>query len=322
MKRCALLGSIALLAACASTEETGPKTTTGAGGATTTSNTTTSSASGAGGAPVIGGDRPVDVTLPEGLAPGERVPLVILLHGYGVSGLVEELYMQLGGLSQSRRFAYAHPTGTVEDIGGSAGSYFWNATDACCNFYGSEVDDSAYLAGVIDEIVAAYPVDPKRVYLVGHSNGGFMSYRMACDHADKVAAIVSLAGAMWQDPSKCAPSGPVHVLQIHGTADDTVIYTGEAGLGAGMSAYPGAMESVESWVALDGCDAAPDTSAAPLDLDVGLAGAETTVSRWEKGCKSGGSVALWSIAGGAHLPEIGPQFRTSVIDYLFAHPKP
>ena len=64
-------------------------------------------------------------------------------------------------------------------------------------------------------------VDPYRIYVAGHSNGGFMSYRLACTHADRIAAIVSLAGATFDTPADCSPTEPVAVLQIHGTADDT-----------------------------------------------------------------------------------------------------
>jgi polyhydroxybutyrate depolymerase len=318
MKRILVAASIlALAAACSSSKETNGTTSTGTSSTGTTS-TAAGGAGGAGGAPVIGGDRPVDVYAPDGLAPGQKVPLVLLLHGYSVSGAVEELYMQLLPLVQKKGFVYAHPTGTID----SSKNYFWNATDACCNFDGSTVDDSAYLASVIDEIIAAYPVDPKRVYLIGHSNGGFMSYRMACDHADKIAAIASLAGAMWLDTTKCQPSQPVHVLQIHGTADQEVIYTGDTGLGSGMDGYPGAETTVQDWAKIDGCSLTPDTSAPPLDLDEALAGAETTVERYAAGCKSGGSAELWSIQGGSHIPAIGDTFRNDVIDFLFAHAKP
>jgi polyhydroxybutyrate depolymerase len=89
-----------------------------------------------------------------------------------------------------------------------------------------------------------------------------------------------------------------------------------------MAAYPGAETTVADWVTFDGCATAPDTSAAPLDLDTQLPGAETTIERWEKGCKSGGSAELWTIQGGSHLPSIGDTFREDMIDFLFAHPKP
>src|SRR5439155_20820686 len=115
------------------------------------------------------------------------------------------------------------PDGTVD----GNNNHFWNATDGCCDFGKTGVDDSSYLAGLIDEIASKYKVDPKRVYFMGHSNGGFMSYRMACDHADRVAAIVSLAGATFADDSKCKPTAPVAVVEVHGNADPTVPYDGQ-----------------------------------------------------------------------------------------------
>ncbi len=216
---------------------------------------------GGGGSGIVGGDRPVTVNVPGSYDPSVPTPLLILLHGYSVDGDVEELYLQLGPVADKSGFIYAHPNGTVDmPPPPMTGTYFWNATDACCNFYGSTVDDSAYLDSLIKDIKAGWNVDPKRVYFMGHSNGGFMSYRMACDHADEIAAIVSLAGAMWQDTSKCKESGPVNVLQIHGTADTEVLYNGAStGTGPGMGAYPSAQTSVEDWASFDGCAASADT---------------------------------------------------------------
>ena len=110
---------------------------------------------------------------------------------------------------------YATPNGTQDLLA----LRFWNATDACCDFFGSGVDDSTYLANLVAAIDSAVGVDPRRRFFVGHSNGGFMSYRMACDHADEVAAVVSIAGATFDDTADCAPVRPVSTLQIHGTSD-------------------------------------------------------------------------------------------------------
>ena len=146
-----------------------------------------------------------------------------------------------------------------------------------------------------------------------------MSYRMACEHADQVAAIVSLAGAMFDDVSQCDPKGPVSVLQIHGTADSVIAYAG--GMNQGHT-YPSATTSVADWATLDGCDAMGDTSPPPLDLDSALPGAETTVTRFAAGCRPGGHAELWTIQGGSHIPSLSATFTSSAIEFLLAHPKP
>lgn len=247
--------------------------------------------------------------VPEGLAPGERAPLVVMLHGYGIDGDVEELYLQLQPIADQRRFFYAHPNGLVD----KKGKYYWNATDACCDYDHADVDDSGYLASVIREIEAAYPVDPKKVFVVGHSNGAFMAYRFACDHADLVAAIGSLAGATWNDASRCKPSMPVSVVEIHGTADTEVFYDGST-----KEDYPSAEVTVTDWATYDGCSSAPTTTAHALDLDQNEKGKETDVERFA-GCKASSEVDLWTMQGGSHLPDLTASFRTELVDFLFAH---
>jgi polyhydroxybutyrate depolymerase len=261
----------------------------------------------------------VTVEVPSGYKPGIPAPLLIMLHGYSIGGVVEELYLHLAPLADQNGFLYAHPNGTID----RSGNYFWNATNACCDYYGSPVDDSAYLYSVVEQIQQYYSVDPKRIYFMGHSNGAFMAHRMACDHAGKIAAIASLAGAMFEDPRNCHASEPVNVLEIHGTADDEVLYDGSPGTSRpGDGPYPGAETTVKDWATTDGCSLAPDTSSPPLDLDTELPGAETTVTIYAKGCKPGGSATLWTIQGGMHLPSIGDDFRKDLFAWLLAHPKP
>jgi polyhydroxybutyrate depolymerase len=263
----------------------------------------------------IGGSRPVVVHVPNTLPPGTPMPLVLMLHGYSASGATEEAYLNFTALSDSRGFIYAYGDGTVDSLG----QRFWNATNACCDLFNNGVDDSSYLSGVISEIEARYPVDPKRVYLFGHSNGGFMSYRMACDHADQIAAIASLAGAMWEDVTKCNPSQPVAILEIHGTSDLVIPYNGGS---IGANAFPSAPTTVSDWVTFDGCSSTPDTSLPPLDLDSSLAGNETSITAYATGCRSGGHAELWTINGGSHIPVLSSTFGTDVIDFLYAHARP
>jgi polyhydroxybutyrate depolymerase len=257
--------------------------------------------------------RPYDVFVPSTYSDATAMPLVLLLHGHGVTGDIQEAFFQFQPLAESRGFLYVHPTGEI----GTDGDPYWNATDGCCARDHGEADDVNYLMAIISQVSEKYNVDPKRIYLAGHSNGGFMSYRMACDHAETIAAVVSLAGATWGDPAKCAPSEPVSVLQVHGTADDTVLFAG--GEFGGVK-VPGAQATVDTWATYNGCTTPATVATTQLDLDGNLEGNETDVATFS-GCETGGDVALWSINGGAHIPGLTPNFAAGAIDFMFAHPK-
>jgi polyhydroxybutyrate depolymerase len=261
----------------------------------------------------VGGDRPVTVHVPPSYVCATSAPLVILLHGYSASSELQEKYFKVGAESDKRGFLYLNPDGTTDPVG----NQFWNATDSCCNFGKSTIDDSSYISGLITEMQAEYNVDPKRVYVMGHSNGGFMSYRMACEHGDQIAAIATLAGAMWADTSKCPAKTPVSVLQIHGTADAVISYNGASILN---NPYPAAETTVADWVAINGCTGAADTSAPPTDLVGNIDGNESTATTYGA-CTNGTNVAFWSIAGGSHSPGISTEFTPRIIDFLLAQKK-
>ena len=146
-----------------------------------------------------------------------------------------------------------------------------------------------------------------------------MSNRMACDHADLIASFVGIGGATWNDPARCSNSEAVPVLHIHGTVDNWIDYFGGDIDG---NPYPGAVTTVETWAALNGCSLVPDNSAPNLDLDAGIDGAETIVTRYVSGCDEGSTAELWTIPGAGHVPPPTPQFNELVIRWLFAHPKP
>lgn len=257
--------------------------------------------------------RPFEVFTPSSYSAETPTPLVVLLHGFGADGAAQEAYFRLQPAAEAQGFLAVHPDGTINAIG----KQFWNATDACCGF-GTTVDDSAYLIALIEKVQADFNVDPKRIYLVGHSNGGFMSYRMACDHADKIAAIVSLAGATFMDTAQCDPSEPVSVLQIHGTADATIPYEGGTIYGHD---HPGARETVADWATYDRCGATTTDSTTALDLDSSIDGAESTAFSFD-GCAQGSAVELWTIPGGPHVPPLSATFAASIVGFLLAHPKP
>ena len=201
--------------------------------------------------------------MPAGYDARHPAPLVVLLHSYTSNGQAQADYFGLPALADKAGFLLATPDGTRDIMG----DRFWNATDACCDWFHSGVDDVAYIDTVIDEIAARHSVDPARVFLVGHSNGAFMSHRYACERADRVAAIVTLAGMQWKDQSQCRPSSPVSVLQVHGRDDGNIEY--EGGTSSNGASYPGALETVDDWAYHNGCDGALAATGRRLDLDRG-----------------------------------------------------
>ena len=255
-------------------------------------------------------DREARVHLPRDYDATGSYPLVIVLHGSGTSGIIEAAYFGIPGLARETGFVALAAEGFTD----SERRQNWNATDACCDHDDSGSDDVAYLTGLIDESVEALAVDPARVYLLGHSTGGFMAYRMACDASEKITAIATLNGATWNDPANCGePAEPTSVLQFHGTEDDAVLY--EGGLIRG-NPYPGARESVTRFADRASCTG-PETIE-PFDLDASIDGAETVREEWQ-GCAEGRSYALWTIEGGAHTPTFTDDAIPAVLDWLFAH---
>jgi polyhydroxybutyrate depolymerase len=269
--------------------------------------------------------RPYDATVPSAIDPRQRLPLLVVLHGLGSEGRDIARYWQIDPLVDERGILVAYPSGTRDRKSQHPGighrQRFWNATDLCCDFFHSGVDDVAYLDAVIDDMSARFPVDPKRIFVGGISNGGTMAYRYACDRAERVAAIVSQAGAMWSDVTRCKPSAPVAVLQVHGTADEWLPYGGGPVLGHGPVVIS-AHQSVQDWIAFDGCDAHSRSADPPLDLvsdESPPLGAETTREIWS-GCRG---VELWTVHGGAHSPQLQrPTWARAIIGWLLAHPKP
>ena len=256
--------------------------------------------------------RPYSEFVPSSYSSKSAAPLVIALHGYGSSGNQQETYMNFKAVAEQRGFILVSPDGTVD----ATGKQFWNATEVCCNFF-SDVDDDAYLISMLDDIETKYSIDRKRIYFFGHSNGGFMSYRMACKHSDRIAAIASLAGATFLNSSDCAAKDPVSVLQVHGTSDATILYNGGAILG---KQYPSATASATQWATFNGCSNNSVPRADKLDLVNNIAGSETSISSWNS-CRNGTEVELWTLDQGVHTPALSTTFAGRVYDFLASHPK-
>ena len=266
----------------------------------------------AAGEPGATASRPYGLKVPQGYDGSRAIPLVVLLHGYRSSGPAQNAYFRLSAQADRGMFLLAYPNGTRDPMG----NRFWNATDACCDFYGRGVDDVAYLDAVLDEIAARYRVDGARIYLVGHSNGAFMAHRYACDRPARVAAIVTLAGMQWKDPARCGASSPVSVLHVHGRNDGTIRYQGGS---TPKGPYPGAVETAATWAGKNGCSGTLAPTDRRLDLDATVPGDETTVDRYG-GC-AGAGVELWTIVDGGHIPAFNENWAPAIWEFMAAHPK-
>ena len=265
---------------------------------------------------IIGGDRPVEVVIPS-TYDGSPTPLVLSLHSYTSSAASQEIYLRLGDRVDSRGFILVTPDGTSEPFGEF--NQFWDATPACCNFTGVPVDDVSYLLGLVDEVESSLNIDPRRIFIVGYSNGGFMAHRLICELETKgrFAAIATLAGVTHLDEMDCLATDLVSVLHIHGTLDDVIQFDGGF---FGPEAHPSAEETIYRRAFRASCIGEPDMDD-PIDIEEDLPGAETDVFNFRNGCIEGIGVSFWRINGGGHLPEITSDFTDRVLDFLFAHPK-
>lgn len=261
------------------------------------------------------GRSPLRIYEPKNISAGERLPLVVLLHGYTGSAAQIDFYFGLSREVDARRFILAVPEGLMN----IQGQRYWNASDGCCDFEHRGINDVEYVLNFIKGLRARYPIDEARIYLAGHSNGGFLAHRLACEPGNPFAGLVSLAGVSALDPAACASKRPVSVLQIHAVDDPTINYKGSAGY-PGLGAYPGARETVDGWVKRNHCG--PPRSAPPIDQTVSIPGVDTDVERWD--CDAGTHVEFRSIRPYVavwhypHFPFVPLSFAGDILDFLFA----
>jgi polyhydroxybutyrate depolymerase len=173
---------------------------------------------------VAGQSRIAYLHVPAVLDPGKKYPLVIGYHGGAgnAAGYIKQ--SEIFAKGEAAGFIVACPQGTPLAVGKdhrvwNSGSEYGAATD--------NADDVAFTRILIGEVAARYPIDPKRMYATGFSNGGQMCYRLALELSDRIAAIAPMSGGRLAQGSR--PAHPVPVLHVHGTADG--VYPFEGGLG-------------------------------------------------------------------------------------------
>lgn len=178
------------------------------------------------------------------------VPLVFNLHGYTSNNTEQLFYADFRPIADTANFIIALPNGTKD----TQGNRFWNT------FLGnSTVDDVGFIRDLLNSLQATYNIDTNRVYSTGMSNGGFMSYSLACELGDRITAIASVTGTMIQSRlDACNPVRPVPVMQIHGTADNTVPFNGSP-----VSTFVSIPVLVDTWAEFNNCNPVPAITQVP-----------------------------------------------------------
>ncbi|HEU4402203.1 MAG TPA: PHB depolymerase family esterase [Candidatus Polarisedimenticolia bacterium] len=234
----------------------------------------------------VGGmEREYRVYAPSSFDSTRRSPLLIVLHGGGGSGPGIEELSRITPVADAHGFLVALPTGTK----GMARGNSWNAGDCCGTAMEKGVDDLGFISKMIDTLVDSGCVDPQRVYATGISNGAILSYRLACELSDKIAAIAPIAGALMVDP--CTPKRPVPAIIFHGTADREVKVEGNFNrMSHPRREFPPLKQTIRTWLRINHC-----TDATHVTYSKGAATCETY-----EGCAEGNDVTFCRIEGGGH----------------------
>ena len=220
----------------------------------------------------------------------EPRPLLIMIHGAGGNAARAEEATGLTDAVAANDILVAYPNGTAANA--VEGELAWNA-GACCGLARDEgIDDVGFIVAMIADIQSDYAIDPERIYLAGYSNRGMLSYRLACEHAELFAGIAVVSGALNYAP--CAPSNPLPVLIVHGTADATVPYLGgetnpRTASRFGQWENASVALATEFWRTVDDCDDDPVITT----VDV------LTTDEYE-GCVDGSGLEVVTIADGTH----------------------
>lgn len=188
--------------------------------------------------------------VPDSYDPNQATPLLFNFHGYTSNAEQQMFYGDFRPIADREGFIIVHPQGTL-DINGNT---YFNAA------WGGDVDDVGFSAALIDHISTSHNINQERVYSTGMSNGGFMSYTLACELSHRIAAIASVTGTMVvqqiDGSSSCSADHPMPVLEIHGTADDVVPYNGNLFMAP-------INEVMNFWIAENNCDPNPSEIALP-----------------------------------------------------------
>jgi polyhydroxybutyrate depolymerase len=260
---------------------------------------------------MVGGkERNLNLHVPPAYDATKRTPLVFLFHGYTMTASEIAAATHFAATADKHGMIVAFPNGIQKSF---------NAGDCCGTAQSDNVDDVAFTSAMIDALATDYCIDAKRVFSAGFSNGGFLSYRLACELSDRIAAVAPVAGGLRIDVAACNPKRPVPVLHIHGTSDLLVPYDG------GFGAPHPVSYSIDAFKTKNGCAAGAGKVVYTKD--------DVSCTKWD-GCTANADVELCTVTSGGHqwpggdtLPYGGsasPNLDSSetIAEFFEAHPLP
>jgi polyhydroxybutyrate depolymerase len=218
-------------------------------------------------------------------------PLVVALHGGGTNGKTMERFSGLSEASERYGFVVVYPNGS----GRLKRFLTWNAGSCCSYAEKHNIDDVDFLRQLIQYMIKQYHTDPCRVYVTGISNGAMMTYRLAAEIPDLIAAIAPVAGTLTVDSRII--QAPMPIIHFHGTDDRYVPYAGGRGSRSiTRNSYMPVEETIKVWVHVNQAIAVPGVEELPALHNDG-----TRVLRYTY--KTGGdsqNIVLYKIIGGGH----------------------
>jgi len=229
------------------------------------------------------------IYVPSVIPSGTSVPLVIALHGGLGTSSQFEANSGLNGFAESNRFIAVYPDGVGNQTDGS-GFQTWNGGYCCGPAAAQSIDDITFIRNVVTDLRNSLPVNSSRVYALGHSNGGILSYRIACEMSDIVAAIGVQAGSNVM--TDCQPGLPVSVFHLHGTSDTNMPINGGKGSGLSATVFVSARLAVDAMATVNGCNVASPRSLVASNSDV-------TALSWTN-CKSNSEVRFVTVKNATH----------------------
>jgi polyhydroxybutyrate depolymerase len=234
---------------------------------------------------------------------GQPLPLVLNLHGATQNGQLEEITSGMDTNADQHGYLVAYPDGTriskvlTPDPVAKQAQYGWNAGKCCGLPVTTHQDSVGFLKAVIANVAARTPVNLRRVYMTGISNGGMMAYAMAAEASTTVAAIASVSGQV--EIPHIHPSRAVPTMEFHSVDDPIALFKGTPNKNPALRLS--VMEGVSQWVTADGCaltpHVAPPVVGAPGSVSAGQTATLLTYGR----CRQGSAVALWRLTGSGHV---------------------